>query len=652
MPPACDHLSGSLLAARTEQHTVLPDRIAPQSVAKTFFQLQAKLEPMSLEERGRTGLTSKATGNPFAFTERPANGTSPLTCFNFGPQLFTGPMERWRLWRLWTDLPAVTTCAHGIIKGSSHQSPSGWRLVHSTNCELLCDAAALPLPRHCTVVCRQPRLHHTAGEEYACPACTSSSHPWHRLEDTSPGASLSSAQPPLTACLDTQVLNRLEVSSPEPYLLNPERISLCLDLPKVVPPSALCLHPHHHDDLSCALSYHVSFCGARWIVARYTACVPLSSTAVSSQTELKHYHLLCLTARTWPSALPKVNRLLGPLPKHDPPPGQVPLDLTPRRRTVLRDLFTLLFLQLPAPLWLPETCLLPQRRYRRLQGPRFSPTRRSRPRRLPHHTRCQGLRRRTRRVFPPVPMLRCPATGLIRSWGGGGRGCARVLSSVHGHPRPPPYCWVRTHFSLCPRGPFRRRQRHRRQHRPDRREGQTEALLADHWPSHRRLFDARQLPATTDADTQPHAKDQLSVLNQPISLRHPFGHHCSALSVLHYQGSSCSALWPPSTRHSALIPATAQSRCLGYTLQRWQASSAFCSLYNSLGSALSVIQQPSQSLIFIGPPGPCMAASSSTRDNSELPADEILQFYRSLEWTTRTPPPLTVYLQPYTYRTC
>ena len=42
-----------------------------------------------------------------------------------------------------------------------------------------------------------------------------------------------------------------------------------------------------------------------------------------------------------------------------------------------------------------------------------------------------------------------------------------------------------------------------------------------------------------------------------------------------------------------------------------------------------------------------MAASSSTRDNSEPPADEILQFYRSLEWTTRTPPPLTVYLQPY-----
>ena len=151
----------------------------------------------------------------------------------------------------------------------------------------------------------------------------------------------------------------------------------------------------------------------------------------------------------------------------------------------------------------------------------------------------------------------------------------------------------------------------------------------------------------TDAGTQPHAKDQLSVLNQPISLRHPFECHCSALSVFHYPGSSCSTSWPPGTRHSALILATAQFKCLGYTLQRGHGPSAFCSLYNSLGSALSVTQQPSQSLIIISPPGPCMAANSSIRDNSEHPADEILQFYRSLEWTTSTPPPLTVYLQPY-----
>ena len=317
-------------------------------------------------------------------------------------------------WRRWTE-----RLSSGLINRFVRISGD----CRYFSCELMTlhvwsDAAALPLRSPRTVACRSQRLHHLSGKARCGSVRLSPSHPWHRLEAASPGANPSAAQPFLTTCPDAQVLNRLEVSSPEPYLLNPERVSLSLDLPKVVPPSALCLH-FHHDDLSCALSYHVSFCGARWIVARHTACIPLSSTAVSSQTKFKHCHLLYLTARTWPSALPKVNRLLGPLPKHDPPPGPVPLDLTPRRRTVLRDLFTL---RLPAPLWLPETCLLPQCRYRRLQGPRFSPTRRSRPRRLPHHTRCQGLRRRTRRVFPPVPMLRCPATGLIRSWGGGGGG--------------------------------------------------------------------------------------------------------------------------------------------------------------------------------------------------------------------------------------
>ena len=423
--PACDHLSGSLLAARTEQHTVLPDRIAPQSVTKTFFQLQAKLEPMSLEERGRTGLTSKATGNPFAFTERPANGTSPLNCFSFGPQLFTGPMERWRLWRLWTDLPAVTTCAHSIIKGSSHQSPSGWRLAHSTNCELLCDAAALPLPRHCTVVCRQQRLHHTAGAEHDCPASISSSHPWHRLETTSPGANPSSAKPPLTACLDTQVLNRLEVSSPEPYSLSQEMVSMSLDLSQVATLSVLCLHLHS-DDLSCILSCESIFCGARWIVAHNTACTPPPSTAVSSQIWFRHCPSLYLTTRSWPSVLPRASRLLGPLPKLDPSPDQVPLAPTPTKTTAPRNMFTLLFLRLPALPRLLATHLLPQRRYRRLRGPRFFPARRPRPRQSSHHIRFQVLHRRTRRVLPPAPMLRCPATGLTRSWGGGGGGGVHV----------------------------------------------------------------------------------------------------------------------------------------------------------------------------------------------------------------------------------
>ena len=572
--PARGSPSGAVPTAQAMSGPLLLGRIAPQSVAKTFFQLQAKLEPMSLEERGRTGLTSKATGNPFAFTERPANGTNPLDCPSLALQPSTGLTERWRLWRPWTDRSAVTICAPSIIKGSLHQYLFGRGLAHNTQCQLLCDAAAFSLSCHCTVVCRQQRPPHAAGEEHGCPVCISSSYPWHRLEGASPGAHLPSARPPLAVCLNTQVLSRLEVSSPEPYFLIQERVSLHLDPSKVAPPSVLCPH-FHHDGLGRALSKPASLCGARWIAGRCTACILLSTAAVSSQTEFRHCHLPYLTARTWPSALQMVNRLLGPLPKHDPPPDRVPQDLTPRRRTVLRDLFTLRFLRLPAPLWLPETCLLPQRRFRRQQGPRSSPTRCSRPRLLPQYTRRQGLRRRTRRAFPPVPMLRCPATGLIRSWGGGGAGvCTCTFLRTRPPPPSPTFRGTNT-LLLCPRGPFRRRQRHRRQHRPDRREGQTETLPADHWPSLRSLSDARQLPATTDAGTQPDAKDQPSVLSLSMSLRLLLGHHCFTLSVLHYQGSTWSASWPPSARHSALTPATAQSRCLERTLQRGQASNAF-----------------------------------------------------------------------------
>ena len=82
--------SGATLATQVMPSHMSIGRIAPQSVAKTIFQLQAKLEPMTLEERGRTGLTSKATGNPFAFAERPAIATRPPqllhphTCRRYG----------------------------------------------------------------------------------------------------------------------------------------------------------------------------------------------------------------------------------------------------------------------------------------------------------------------------------------------------------------------------------------------------------------------------------------------------------------------------------------------------------------------------------------------------------------------------------------
>ena len=42
-----------------------------------------------------------------------------------------------------------------------------------------------------------------------------------------------------------------------------------------------------------------------------------------------------------------------------------------------------------------------------------------------------------------------------------------------------------------------------------------------------------------------------------------------------------------------------------------------------------------------------MAADSSLSTTGEAQEDDVFRLYRSLEWTTRTPPPLTVYLQPY-----
>ena len=645
--PALARGSPSSAAPATQGvSTHLPTgRIAPQSVAKTFFQMQARLEPMTLEERGRTGLTSKATGNPFAFAERPANRTSPLNSFSFGPLLFTGPTERWRLWRLWTDLLDVTTCAHSLIKGPSHPSPSGWQLAHNTDCKLLRDAAALPLPRHCIVVCRQQRPLHTAGEEHDCPECISFRCPWHRLEATSPGANPSSAELSLTACPDTQVLNRFEVSSPGPYSLSQEIASASLDLPQVATPYVLCLHLHSLD-LSYLPSCESIFCGACWTVAHNTAHTSPSSTAVLSQARFRQCLLLFPPHRSWPSALPRVRRLLGPLPKLDPPPGQAPPVRTPTRTTAPRDMFILLSLRLPALPWPQATHPPPQHRYRRLHGLRFSPAQRPKPRRSSHHTRFQVLHRRTQRAFLPPPMLRCPATGLIRSWGGGGGGGVHVYFPPYtATPALPHIAGYEHTFTLSSRAipPKAAAQRRRRLDRP---EGPTETMHNDHRPGHRRLFDVRQLTVMTDAGSQPRAKDQLSMLRQPMSLNNLAVRLRSSLSVLACPGSTHVVSGHSRERPSVSVSATVLFRCVSCALLQWQVSSASCSLCPFSGSALSVTQQPNLSHPPVRSCRPDMAASTSSKDHHEYSEDEMLRFYRSLEWPTRTPPPLTVYLLP------
>ena len=421
--------------------------------------------------------------------------------------------------------------------------------------------------------------------------------------------------------------------------------SISLDLPQVATPSVLCLHLHSHD-LSFYPSCESIFCGACWTVAHNTAHTLPSSTAVSSQALFRHCPSLYLAHRSWPSALPRVSRLLGPLPKLDPLPVQVPLALTPMKIIVPQDMFTLLFLRQPALPWLPATHPPPQRRYRRLHGPRFSPTRRPRPRRSSHHIRFQVLHRRTQRAFLPAPMLRCPATGLIRSWGGGGRGCARVLSSVHGHPRPPPHCWVRAHIYSVIEGYSAKGSGTKSDAASTAQKDRLRPCIAI-IGQHRRLFDARQLTVMTDAGSQPRAKDQPSTLRKPMSLRDLIAHLCSSLSVPACPGSIHVVPWHSRERHSVSVSATVLFRCVSCALLRWHVSSASCSTCYFSGSALSAIQQPSLSHTPVRSRRPDMAASSSSKDHHEYSEDEMLRFYRSLEWTTRTPPPLTVYLLPH-----
>ena len=301
--------SGAASTAQGVSGPLLLGRIAPQSVAKTFFQMQAKLEPMTLEERGRAGLTSRATGNPFAFAERPVTGKTPPHSPNIDHPPSTGPMARWLLWRPWTDLSAATITARTSIKGFSPWFLQGLWPALSTGCVSLSDAAAFSLSPHCTVVCRQQRLHHSAGGESNSSAYPFI-HPWHRLEATSPGAHPSSARLSLAACHDAQVLNRLEVSSPGPYSLSHEADSESFALPQVTTPLARCL-PLYGRGPGCISSCDDLSRSACWLAAAVlnTAHHLTPAAATTSQTWFKHCLLLLSSRRSWPNVPQTANRL-------------------------------------------------------------------------------------------------------------------------------------------------------------------------------------------------------------------------------------------------------------------------------------------------------------------------------------------------------
>ena len=88
-------------------------------------------------------------------------------------------------------------------------------------------------------------------------------------------------------------------------------------------------------------------------------------------------------------------------------------------------------------------------------------------------------------------------------------------------------------------------------------------------------------------------------------------------------------------------------RCASRTLQRQCVFYTSCPSRHISGSTPQVTQQQSLSFSPTHSRRSCMAADSSPLATSKHSEDDILRFYRSLEWTTRTPPPLTVYLMPY-----
>ena len=89
------------------------------------------------------------------------------------------------------------------------------------------------------------------------------------------------------------------------------------------------------------------------------------------------------------------------------------------------------------------------------------------------------------------------------------------------------------------------------------------------------------------------------------------------------------------------------SWCANSALKRQCAPHASCPPRHILGSAPQV---PLQRSLLSSPARSyrsCMAADSSLSPTDGTSEDDVFRLYRSLEWTTRTPPPLTVYLQPY-----
>ena len=402
-------------------------RLRLQPLAKQMFSLQtASASPAFLRDNPQ--LTVAGTGNPFALPADPRpflsapkrsqrcsaqQHSSARLCSGILRLLpHPGPTFSWRRWTKQPSQGLINQLA--CISENCRYFSCLPALLHVWS-----GIAAFPSCHNCTVVCRSQRLHHAAGGERSCPECSSSNHPRHRLEVTSPGANpLSTVAHFQTHCRAAQVFNRLEVSSPGPYSLSHEADSESFDLPQVTTPLARCL-PFYGRGPGCVSSCDDPSRSACWLAVAVpdTAHYLTPAAATTSQIWFRHCLLLHSSRRPWPSVPRMANRPPDPQLRLDQLSGRPHRAPTPRVKTVPRNMFIFPSLRLRAQPRLPATHRRHQHR-RLLRPPRWSPIRCSRPRQPSHHTRSLAPRRRTQQVSCLAPMFRHPVRGLTCSWGG------------------------------------------------------------------------------------------------------------------------------------------------------------------------------------------------------------------------------------------
>ena len=404
----------------------------------------------------------------------------------------------------------------------------------------------------------------------------------------------------------------------------------------------ICLH-FHSRDLGCFPSCCCAFCGAYWTVIRTvihgTAHSSPLTTAVLSQSWFRNCSSSYPLGRSWLNAPPMVTQQCGPQPKLVLQFGRVCQTKTQMMTAFPLDMFPSLRLR-ALPRWPAKHLQLQQRRLPRL--PRSPRARRSRQRLPFRRSRCPAHHHWTQPASCPAPTFRRQDHGPIRSWVRG----AGVCTCTFLRTRPPPpssTLLVMNTRSRRRQKLYHERQQHRRRCLPDLLEGLNEAMYLGPQPTHQITLEAQMAVSTCSAELRG-AKQLTSIDRRPLLSHVLIATQYSFLSVSACSGQATAVSRGPHGPLSVSISATALPPDVRCTPLRWHASYPS---HHVSGSTLQEFPQLCRPLSCTYICRPCMATDSNLPASNGNPDDEVLRLYRSLEWTTRTPPPLTVYLQPY-----